>query len=213
MERILQRKIVAIARRVPPDRIITAAEALYEGGIRLMEITFDQADPDCLRLAPRMIEALSVRFPDMLVGAGTVMTRGQARAAADAGARFALAPNVDEDVIDEALKSGLAAIPGALTPTEVAHAWKLGAAMVKLFPAGDLGAGYLRALRGPLPHIPLMAVGGVDLTNLAAFFKAGAKAAGIGNRIVDNRLIAEGRYGELTGLAKAYTNLIEGVTA
>jgi 2-dehydro-3-deoxyphosphogluconate aldolase/(4S)-4-hydroxy-2-oxoglutarate aldolase len=185
-----------------------AAEALYEGGIRLMEITFDQADPECLRLTPRMIEALNARFPDMLIGAGTVMTREQARAAADAGARFALAPNIDPDVIDEALKRGMVAIPGALTPTEVAYAFKLGAAMVKLFPAGDLGVGYLKALRGPLPHIPLMAVGGVDLNNLADFFKAGAKAAGIGSNIVSNKLIAEGRYLELTGLAKAYTNLV-----
>lgn len=192
---------------MPLDKIVPTAEALYEGGIRLMEITFDQADPECLRLTPRMIEKLNARFPDMLVGAGTVMTREQARAAADAGARFALAPNVDADVIDEALKCGLIAIPGALTPTEVAHAYKLGAAMVKLFPAGDLGVGYLKALRGPLPHIPLMAVGGVDLTNLADFFKAGARAAGIGSNIVNNKLIAEGRYQELSGLAKAYTDL------
>jgi 2-dehydro-3-deoxyphosphogluconate aldolase/(4S)-4-hydroxy-2-oxoglutarate aldolase len=208
VEKICEHKIVAIARRVPLDRIVPAAEALYEGGIRLMEITFDQADPECLRLTPRMIEALITRFPDMLVGAGTVMTREQARAAADAGARFALAPNIDPDVIDEALGRGLVAIPGALTPTEVAYAFKLGAAMVKLFPAGDLGVGYLKALRGPLPHIPLMAVGGVDLNNLVDFFKAGAKAAGLGSNIVDSKRIADGRYSELTGLAKAYTNLI-----
>lgn len=213
VERICEHKIVAIARRVPPDKVVPTAQALYEGGIRLMEITFDQADPECLRLTPRMIEALNARFPDMLVGAGTVMTREQARAAADAGARFALAPNVDEEVIDEALKRGMAAIPGAMTPTEVAYAWKLGAAMVKLFPAGDLGVGYLKALRGPLPHIPLMAVGGVDLTNLPDFFRAGAKAVGLGSNIVDNKLIAEGRYLELTGLAKAHTNLIQGATA
>jgi 2-dehydro-3-deoxyphosphogluconate aldolase/(4S)-4-hydroxy-2-oxoglutarate aldolase len=208
VEKICEHKIVAIARRVPVERIVPIAEALYEGGIRLMEITFDQADPECLRLTPRMIEVLTARFPDMSVGAGTVMTREQARAAADTGARFALAPNIDPDVIDEALKRGMAAIPGALTPTEVAYAFKLGAAMVKLFPAGDLGVGYLKALRGPLPHIPLMAVGGVDLNNLADFFKAGAKAAGIGSNIVSNKLIAEGRYLELTGLAKAYTNLV-----
>ena len=208
MDAICRHRIVAIARRVAADRIVPAAEALREGGIRLMEITFDQADPDCLRLTPGMIEALAARFPDMLIGAGTVMTREQARAAADAGARFVLAPNIDPDVIDEALGRGLVAIPGALTPTEVAYAYKLGAAMVKLFPAGDLGIGYMKALRGPLPHIPLMAVGGVDLTNLADFFKAGAKAAGIGSNIVNNKLIAEGRYRELSELAKAYTSLL-----
>ncbi len=207
VERINEHKIVAIARRVPVNRIVSAAEALYRGGIRLMEITFDQADPECVRLTARMIEALTSRFPDMLVGAGTVMSREQARAAADAGARFVLAPNIDPDVIDEVLKRGMVAIPGALTPTEVAHAFKLGAAMVKLFPAGDLGTGYLKALQGPLPHIPLMVVGGVDLNNLADFFKAGAKAAGIGSNIVDNKLIAEGCYGELTELARAYTKL------
>ena len=192
---------------MPPERILPATEALYEGGIRLMEITFDQADPDCLHLTPRFIEALAVRFDDMLVGAGTVMTREQARAAADAGARFALAPNIDPDVIDEAQKLGIGVIPGAMTPSEVAQAWKLGATMVKLFPAGDLGPGYVKALRGPLPHIPLMAVGGVDLNNLAGFFQAGAGAAGIGGNIVNNKLIAEGRYEALKDLAKAYTNL------
>jgi 2-dehydro-3-deoxyphosphogluconate aldolase/(4S)-4-hydroxy-2-oxoglutarate aldolase len=208
VERICEHKIVAIARRVPMDRIIETAKALHEGGIRLMEITFDQADPECLRLTPHMIKSLTARFPDMLIGAGTVMTREQARAAADAGARFALAPNIDPDVIDETLKQNMVSIPGALTPTEVAHAFKLGAAMVKLFPAGDLGTGYLKAIRGPLPHIPLMAVGGVDLTNLADFFKAGAKAAGIGSNIVNNKLIGEGRYDELAELAKAYVKLL-----
>ena len=208
VDKVCEHKIVAIARRVPVDRILPTAEALHEGGIRLMEITFDQADPECLRVTPRMIEALAARFPDMLIGAGTVMTKEQARAAADAGARFALAPNIDPDVIDEALKQAMVAIPGALTPTEVAYAHKLGAAMVKLFPAGDLGTGYLKSLRGPLPHIPLMAVGGVDLTNLSDFFKAGAKAAGIGSNIVNNKLIADGRYSELTKLAQAYVNLV-----
>lgn len=208
VDKVCEHKIVAIARRVPVDRILPTAEALHEGGIRLMEITFDQADPECLRVTPRMIEALAARFPDMLIGAGTVMTREQARAAADAGARFALAPNIDPDVIDEALKQAMVAIPGALTPTEVAYAHKSGAAMVKLFPAGDLGTGYLKSLRGPLPHIPLMAVGGVDLTNLSDFFKAGAKAAGIGSNIVNNKLIADGRYSELTKLAQAYVNLV-----
>ncbi len=207
VDKICEHKIVAIARRVPVDRILPTAEALHEGGIRLMEITFDQADPECLRLTPRMVEALAARFPDMLIGAGTVMTREQARAAADAGARFALAPNIDPDVIDEALKQTMIAIPGALTPTEVAYAHKLGAMMVKLFPAGDLGTGYLKSLRGPLPHIPLMAVGGVDLTNLADFFKAGARAVGIGSNIVNNKLIADGRYSELAKLAQAYVNL------
>lgn len=207
VDRICEHKIVAIARRVPVDRILPTAEALHEGGIRLMEITFDQADPECLRLTPRMIESLVSHFPDMMIGAGTVMSREQARAAADAGARFALAPNIDPDVIDEALKQSMVAIPGALTPTEVSFAHKLGAAMVKLFPAGDLGAGYLKSLRGPLSHIPLMAVGSIDLSNLADFFKAGAKAAGIGSNIVNNKLIAEGRYSELTKLAQAYVNL------
>ena len=208
VERICEHKIVAIARRVPADLIIPTAEALREGGIRLMEITFDQADPECLQVTPRMIEALTARFPDMLIGAGTVMTREQARAAAGAGARFALAPNIDSDVIDETLKQNMVCVPGALTPTEVAFAFKMGAAMVKLFPAGDLGIGYLKSIRGPLPHIPLMAVGGVDLSNLADFFKAGAKAAGLGSNIVNNKLIREGRFEELAELAKAYFKLL-----
>jgi 2-dehydro-3-deoxyphosphogluconate aldolase/(4S)-4-hydroxy-2-oxoglutarate aldolase len=213
IQRVQKEKIVAIARRVPADRIAAAAEALYEGGIRLMEITFDQADPECLRLTPRMISEVRARFSDMLVGAGTVISRDQARAAAEAGAKFVLAPNVDGDVIDECLKRGICAIPGALTPTEIVQAHKLGAAMVKLFPAGNLGCGYIKAVRGPISHIPLMAVGGVDRGNLADFFNAGIQAVGIGSNIVDNKLIAQGRYDELAALAADYIQGIKEATA
>jgi len=209
MHMIRQHKIVAIARRAAPDKSLDMAQALYDGGIRLIEVTFDQADPDCLSVTPRMIECIAARFDGrMAVGAGTVLTRAQARAAADAGAQFALAPNVDPEVIDEALKRGMMPIPGALTPTVVQYAHALGAAVVKLFPAGDMGLVYMKSLRGPLAHIELLAVGGIHRDNLLDFLNAGAVAVGLASNLVDSKLIDQGRFDELTELARSYTSLL-----
>jgi len=110
--------------------------------------------------------------------------------------------------VEEAVKLGAVAIPGALTPTEVQYAWSLGAAVVKLFPAGDMGISYVKSLRGPLNHIPLLAVGGIDENNLRSFLDAGVIGAGIGSNIVKNSLIEQDRFSELTVLAKKYTSLL-----
>ena len=210
MAHILRYKVVAIMRKVDPARSLNAAKALFDGGIRILEITFDQNNPDCLTITSHMIKQIADHFGDkMCVGAGTVMTAEQARAAVGAGARFVLAPNVNADVIRTACDLGAVAVPGALSPTEIATAYELGAKVVKLFPAGDLGAGYMKALRGPLGHIPLMAVGGVDENNMQRFFDAGACSVGIGSNVVKNSLIDQGEFAQITKLAERYTQQIK----
>ena len=203
-------KITAIARRIPSDRIADAAAALYEGGIRLLEITFDQADPAHLTKTPAAIRAVRERMGDrMLIGAGTVLTTVQARAAADAGASFMLAPNTDPEVIRCANDLGLVTFPGAMTPTEIAAAYNAGADYVKVFPAGALGVDYIKAILGPISHVPMTAVGGITLNNMNAFLAAGMKGVGIGSNLVSRKLIEDGDYEGLTALAAGYASQLE----
>lgn len=207
---IEQNRIVAILRKVPLEKAEKTAAALVDGGIRLLEITFDQK-AETPENTLRSIELAAKRFPEIAVGAGTVMTTEQARLAKEAGASFILAPNTNVAVIQKAKGLGLGAVPGAMTPTEIAAAYEAGADVVKLFPAGDLGIGYLKAIRAPINHIPLIAVGGVDHKNLADFIRAGAIGAGIGSNIVNNQLIAEDRFDELTKLARLYMEACKGL--
>lgn len=209
MEILLKHKIIAIVRRVAAEKTLPLAEALYEGGIRLIEVTFDQNDPDCVRVTANIIEQLSKRFGDvMCVGAGTVLNCEQLKAAAESGAKYILSPNVNTEVIKESVNMGVVAIPGAMTPTEIQYAWTLGASAVKLFPAGDMGLSYFKSLRGPLNHIPLVVTGGIDENNMLDYFNAGAIGAGIGSNITKGALINEGKFEELTTLAKKYTSRI-----
>ena len=207
---IEQNRIVAILRKVPLEKAEKTAGALVAGGIRLLEITFDQK-AETPENTLRSIELAAKRFPEIAVGAGTVMTTEQARLAKEAGTSFILAPNTNVAVIQKAKELGLGAVPGAMTPTEIAAAYEAGADVVKLFPAGDLGIGYLKAVRAPINHIPLIAVGGVDHKNLADFIRAGAIGAGIGSNIVNNQLIAEDRFDELTKLARLYMEACKGL--
>ena len=203
-------KIIAIARGVEPELIIDAAQALYEGGIRLLEVTFDQSAQKGESHTARMISALREKFGDkMTIGAGTVITAEQADEAAEAGAQFLLSAVVGGEVIARGNELGLVTIPGALTPSEIQQAHDFGADFVKLFPAGQLGPGYFKAVRAPLSNIPLIAVGGIDENNLRDYLAAGAVGVGVGSCLVNNNLIRQKRFDELTAMAKAYVSLIK----
>ena len=208
---IMQHKLVAIARRVPVERMLDTAKALYGGGVRLLEVTFDQSSPTCVSDAKesirRVVEGLEGK---MLVGAGTVVTVEQARAAKDAGALFALAPDTNLSVISEVKRLGMVSVPGALTPTEILSAWNAGADIVKLFPAGILGVPYLKAVRGPISQVPLMAVGGISKDNVHEFLSSGFCSCGIGSNIVRNDLIKAGDYGALEQVARSFVLAAEG---
>lgn len=200
---ILEGKIVAIVRGLSEQEAVQTVQALYDGGITLAEITFDQTKPP--QVTADIIRTLCDRFAGrMYIGAGTVMTLEQLHAAHDAGATFIISPNVDVDIIRETKRLGMASMPGAFTATEVALSYQAGADVVKIFPADSVGPQYFRALRAPLHHIPLSAVGGVTLDNIRAFFDAGVCCVGIGGNIVDKQAIRAGDYDKIRRLACAY---------
>ena len=185
IERIRRERLVAIVRRAPDVDLRVAA--LAEAGVGVVEITLD--DP----AAPAAIERVRVRG-DVSVIAGTVRRVDQVDLAVAAGAEAVVSPAFDRAVIERAAELGVAAIPGALTPTEVEAAWTAGAALVKLFPAGLGGPRYVRDLLAPLAGVPLLVTGGVDAANAASFLAAGAVAVGVGSALDDpdeaRRLVA-----------------------
>ena len=192
---IKEHKIIAILRGVPSEKIVDVAKALYDGGIRLLEITFNQKSETKLIDTPNAIRAVRETLGDkMVIGAGTVMSVEEVRAAKEAGASFALAPNVDET---------------AMTPSEIADAYRCGASVVKLFPAGNLGLSYCKAVMAPINNVPMIAVGGVDDKNLPDFLKAGFIGLGIGSSLTNKKMIEEGRYDELKALAEVYVKAAE----
>lgn len=198
-------KIVTIARKIPKERLLPAAEALIKGGIRLLEVTFDQASPDCLTDTPAQIRELNEAFADHLcVGAGTVITKEQVAAAHRAGARFIVSPNTDPEIISMARALDLVTFPGALTPTEILNAWQAGADFVKIFPAETLGLPYIKSVMAPISHVPLVAVGGVNEDNIADFLAIGLKGVGIGSNILKKSYIEEENYNGLAELARRY---------
>ncbi len=200
---IKEHKIIAILRGVPSEKIVDVAKALYDGGIRLLEITFNQ------KSETKLIDTPNAMGDKMVIGAGTVMSVEEVRAAKEAGASFALAPNVDETVIKETVACGLESIPGAMTPSEIADAYRCGASVVKLFPAGNLGLSYCKAVMAPINNVPMIAVGGVDDKNLPDFLKAGFIGLGIGSSLTNKKMIEEGRYDELKALAEVYVKAAE----
>lgn len=202
---IMEEKIIVIARKVATENLIATAEALYAGGIRLIEVTFDQSGEFSSQVTADQIKLLNSHFDgNMLVGAGTVMTAEQTKIAYDSGAKYIISPNVDKNVIETTTNLGMVSIPGALTPTEISLAHSYGADFVKMFPAGELGINYLKAVLAPLNHIKTLAVGGINENNLKDFLSIGIKGVGVGSNIIKNDLIMQGNFKEITELALKY---------
>jgi len=209
LEHIFAGKIIAIVRGIRSSKMIGLAKALERGGIPCIEVTFDQSDEEGVKDTLRGIEAIRASLGERVcIGAGTVMTPEQVRQAVEAGAEYIISPNVDEAVIRETKRLGKVSIPGAMTATETAFAYQCGADIVKLFPAGVLGARYIKALKAPFKHIPVTAVGNVTVDNCAEFIKAGAIGVGVGGNLVSPKLVDEGRFDEITSMAKAYVEAL-----
>lgn len=210
LEKLLESKLVAIVRGIPSEQILDLAKAMEAGGITCMEVTFDQTGEAGIRNTLASIAKMKEHLGDRIcVGAGTVMTPEQVRQADKAGAEYMIAPDADEAVIRETKRLEKVSIPGAFTPTEAVQAWRWGADIVKMFPAGILGAGYIRAVKAPLAHIPLMAVGGVNPQNCRSFLEAGAVGVGVGGNLVSPKLVAEGRFAEITAVAREYKEALK----
>ncbi|MGB5933071.1 MAG: bifunctional 4-hydroxy-2-oxoglutarate aldolase/2-dehydro-3-deoxy-phosphogluconate aldolase [Anaerolineae bacterium] len=191
--------IIAIVRFDRPEQLIQVAQAIRAGGVGIIEFTM--TTPNALDI----IEESGREFGDeVLLGAGTVLDAETARAAILAGAEFIVSPTLDPEVIEVCRRYSKVVIPGAFTPTEILTAWQRGADFVKVFPASLGGPGYLKAIRGPLPQVKLIPVGGVSLENTADFIKAGAVAVAVGGNLVKKRAIAEGNFPELTETARQF---------
>lgn len=190
LKSIIGSRIIAISRGNYGEDLIFAARALYEGGVRAFEVTFEQDKPEAL--TADSIAQLAESLPDdAVIGAGTVMNAEQVRIAHEAGASFIISPNTCREVIETTKRLGMVSIPGAMTPTEIAEAYSLGADIVKLFPAGVLGIEYFKAVRAPLKHIPLAAVAGITAENIKAFSDAGAAAYGISSSLFIKKAIKD----------------------
>lgn len=202
MELVLQTKVIAIIRGLDSG-YEELVQAMYDGGIRAVEVTFNQKDPSAWSKTTGAIRAIKALMGDkMAVGAGTVTSVELAELAWEAGAQFIVSPDMDPDVIRRTRELGMVSMPGALTPTEIKQAHKAGADFVKVFPAGNLGSGYIKAIRGPLNHIRLLAVGGVSEKNAADFIAAGCVGIGVGGNLVNKEWIAKGEFSKITAVAR-----------
>lgn len=196
LQRLRDGGMVAIVRESSESHALGVAQACIDGGITALEIAFTTPG------AMRVLETLQQRNPDVLLGAGTVLDAETARHAILSGARFIISPSVNVDTIRVCNRYQIPALPGAMTPTEIVAAIEAGADIVKVFPADALGPQYIKALRGPLPHIPLMPTGGVTRDNLADWFRCGSVAVGIGSSLTGSKAPAD--YNSITANARAF---------
>jgi 2-dehydro-3-deoxyphosphogluconate aldolase / (4S)-4-hydroxy-2-oxoglutarate aldolase len=193
-----EHRLVAAIRAASPEAAEQAARAIARGGIRHIEVTFTIPD------AVSVMKALA-NEPGMIVGSGTTLTRSQARAALDAGARFLIAPNLTTEVAEVARDARVMYCPGAYTTNEIVAARTAGADVVKVYPVGVAGGPpYIRVIRDPLPDIPMLAAGGTTLDNLVPFLEAGCMAIGLGAALCDPALVSAGRWDELTSRARSF---------
>lgn len=210
IQKVLDYKLIAIVRGVYGQDCLNLAKALYEGGIRLMEVTFDQSKPECLNQTSDTVRLLTEEMGDrMAFGAGTVTSLEMLELAQKAGAQFIVSPDTNEKVIRATIACGMVSMPGAMTATEVLTAHSYGADFVKLFPIGNFGASYMKAICAPINHVRMLAVGGVNEKNIKDFLKAGAVGAGVGGNLVNKQWIAAGEFEKITALAREFTENLE----
>jgi 2-dehydro-3-deoxyphosphogluconate aldolase/(4S)-4-hydroxy-2-oxoglutarate aldolase len=201
---IKEKKVIAIVRGADGSAILPIADALHEGGIRLLEITLNSPN------AFESIKSVKQKYSgDMLIGAGTVLDPESAQAALASGAEFILSPTVNVDTIKLTKRYGGVSIPGAFTPSEILTAFEHGGDIIKVFPA-SAGPGYIKNILGPLPQIPLLPTGGVNLGNIAEFMKAGAVGVGLGSALVHtDEPVTDSYLSRLTVKAKEFIEAIK----
>ena len=202
-------RIICICRKIYNDDLMKLAQALCDGGVKMIEVTFDQEDPECSRKTGDAIADLCKEFGDkMRVGAGTVLTKEQVDVAKSAGAEYIISPNTNVDLIHYTKECGLVSIPGAMTPSEIMTAHDNGADFVKVFPSTWLGFSYFKDILGPITHVKLMATGGVNEENLERYLSMGFAGAGISSRLVDRKLIEKGDFAEISARAAKFMSIV-----
>ncbi len=204
LSRMTAEGLVPVIRVSSAKEAMEVADAIKAGGVSFIEITMSVPG------AIDVIKELAQKYKDdIILGAGTILDSETGRAALLAGAQFIVTPTLNLDLIQLAHRYSVPIVPGAMTPTEILTAWNAGADMVKVFPAAQLGGPeYIKALRGPLPHILYVPTGGVNLQNAGAFIKAGASALGAGGELVDKKAVAEKKFNVITENARAFLKVI-----
>ena len=203
IEKVIENKLIAIVRGVAKDKLIETAEAMYRGGIRLIEITYSANGSVSDEEIAEGIKLLSDNFKGrMLVGAGTVMSKRQVELTKEAGGCFIISPDTNEEIIRYTKELGLVSIPGALTPSEITAAHRAGADFVKLFPISNLGSGYVKAIKAPISNIRLLA-------NMEEYYKVGVCGFGIGSNLANLKLIEKGDFPEIEEIARRYVEKIK----
>lgn len=206
VKQIEENKIIVIVRGVEREKLIPLVKAMYDGGIRLVECTYDASGKISDQEIASNIKMLCDYFKDkMIIGAGTVLTENQVKLTAEAGGKFIISPDTNLEIIDFTKKCGLVSIPGALTPSEVAAAVRYGADFVKVFPVDLFGSKYIKTLKAPLSHAKLLAVNGITGENMGEYLSAGAVGVGVGSGIVNKKMIENNDFAGITKLAKEYT--------
>lgn len=194
--------VIGILRGVEAGFFGEVMQTSFAAGLQAVEVTMNTARAELM-----VAENRPAVPPGKLLGMGTIRNRDEARRAVDAGAMFLVTPNLDLDVIEYARSGNLPIVVGALTPSEVYRAWSSGATAVKVFPCGAMGGpAYIRELRGPFDHIPLVAVGGVTIDNLKDYFAAGAKAVGVGGSLFGGDALRCKNIEALTGNVRRFVS-------
>jgi 2-dehydro-3-deoxyphosphogluconate aldolase/(4S)-4-hydroxy-2-oxoglutarate aldolase len=204
LQTLMDNGLIAVVRSNDSKPLLRALHAVLDGGVSIVEVTLTV--PNALQVIAEAKREFGAR---VLLGAGTVLEVETARAAVEAGASFVVSPVVVPEVISDCVMREVPVIPGAFTPTEIVTAWNAGADIVKVFPAGNLGPEFFKAMKGPLPHIRLMPTGGVDQKNALAFLEAGAVCLGIGTQLVDPKLVAAGDTDALRDRAAQFAAIVK----
>ncbi|PAV28327.1 2-dehydro-3-deoxyphosphogluconate aldolase [Virgibacillus profundi] len=204
MMKIRENGIIAVIRSIPEEKVSDLADVLISSGIKALEITVENKN------ALSIIEYLSNKYDDqIIIGAGTVLDSTSAKLAISKGADFILSPNLNTEVVKTTLRYGKVSIPGVMTPTEMLHAIENGADMVKVFPASVLGTNFIKDVKGPFPHIPIIPTGGINLDNVKSFIEAGSEAVGIGGSLINKDAINRADFDSIKEIASQYVQEVK----
>ncbi|MED3728360.1 bifunctional 4-hydroxy-2-oxoglutarate aldolase/2-dehydro-3-deoxy-phosphogluconate aldolase [Priestia filamentosa] len=204
MNKLTESGIIAVLRNIPHDKMEQVAESIVKGGVTTLEVTVDCPG------AFEMIRKLSMNLKNQaIVGAGTVLDAESAKKAIDYGAEFIFSPSLHQDVIRTSLRYGKIVVPGVMTPTEMITAIEWGADLVKVFPADGLGVKYIKNVKGPFSHIPIIPTGGVNLDNISSFINVGVAAVGIGGNLLDSNAIQDSDFSKITCIASQYVEAVQ----
>jgi len=205
IQRIMNEKVIAIVRGIYGEDCLNLAKALYNGGVKLMEVTFDQKSAQERQRTADTIRLLTENMGDRMgFGAGTVTTVEMVQQAKEAGAQFIISPDTYCDVIAETVALDMVSIPGAMTPSEMTQAHRAGADFIKVFPASQMGPAYFKTVAAPLSHVRMLAVGGVDGSNVVQYLNAGAVGVGVAGCLFKPQWVKDGAWDTITQATAAF---------